>query len=274
MGAPCISAGNGGTGCDGGSIRGIYLYGGHVTFEGTYAPCISAGNGGIGGKGVNKIKEIQSLRNAENEIENLWCHGGTGGNGGNVNVCIYGGQHLLKSTTACIKSGNGGSGGAGGDEYFCQTDLFGRTESAGAGNGGDGGNAGKLVVCFSGGNTQIESGTEGCIRCGEGGSAGAPGYSSVRTLQSGKAGSSKSPSVGVSGSCVMNGNIHSSSLSVQYKGIYGIGSVLSQGNLTIICTIAAAFVFGLGGFVAGKTYAKKKTLVTLNGTSIEDENDE
>ncbi len=36
------------------------------------------------------------------------------------------------------------------------------------------------------------------------------------------------------------------------------GSVLSKGNLTIICAIAAAVVFGLGGFFIGKAIEKKK----------------
>ncbi len=36
------------------------------------------------------------------------------------------------------------------------------------------------------------------------------------------------------------------------------GSVLSEGDLTIICTVAAAVIFGLGGFFLGKSAEKKK----------------
>lgn len=46
------------------------------------------------------------------------------------------------------------------------------------------------------------------------------------------------------------------------------GSVLSGGSLTIICTVAAAAVFGVGGFFLGR---KKKKPVTANGVSTEDE---
>ena len=38
----------------------------------------------------------------------------------------------------------------------------------------------------------------------------------------------------------------------------GEGSTLSEGNLTIIVGIAAAVVFGLGGFLVGKAAGKKK----------------
>ena len=44
------------------------------------------------------------------------------------------------------------------------------------------------------------------------------------------------------------------------------GSAISEGNMTIVCTVAAAVVFGLGGFLLGK----KKKLVPSNSTSVDD----
>ena len=49
---------------------------------------------------------------------------------------------------------------------------------------------------------------------------------------------------------------------------YWLGSAISEGYLTIICTVAAAAVFGVGGFFLGR---KKKKSVTANGVSTEDE---
>ena len=47
----------------------------------------------------------------------------------------------------------------------------------------------------------------------------------------------------------------------EYESTYenaGIGSTLSEGSLTVICSVAAAVVFGLGGFFIGKAAGKKK----------------
>ena len=46
-----------------------------------------------------------------------------------------------------------------------------------------------------------------------------------------------------------------------------IGSVVSQGNITIVCTVAAAVVFGLSGFLLGK----RKKSVPSNSASADDE---
>lgn len=46
------------------------------------------------------------------------------------------------------------------------------------------------------------------------------------------------------------------------------GSVLSEGSLTIICTVAAAVIFGLGGFLLGK---KKKKPALAEGAEDTDE---
>ena len=45
-------------------------------------------------------------------------------------------------------------------------------------------------------------------------------------------------------------------------------SVLSEGSLTIVCTVAAAAVFGVGGFFLGR---KKKKPALANGTEKEAE---
>ena len=47
-----------------------------------------------------------------------------------------------------------------------------------------------------------------------------------------------------------------------------VGSVLSEGSLTIICTVAAAVIFGLGGFLLGK---KKKKPALASGVENTDE---
>ena len=49
------------------------------------------------------------------------------------------------------------------------------------------------------------------------------------------------------------------------------GSAISEGNLTLIVGIAAAVVFGLGGFFLG---TKKKKPATANGASVENKDDE
>ena len=49
------------------------------------------------------------------------------------------------------------------------------------------------------------------------------------------------------------------------------GSTLSEGSLTIICTVAAAVVFGLGGFFVGKAARKKKKPAVAGGTDNTDE---
>lgn len=51
------------------------------------------------------------------------------------------------------------------------------------------------------------------------------------------------------------------------EGDTKIGSVVSQGNITIVCTVAAAVVFGLGGFLLGR----KKKPATSNSMAGEDE---
>lgn len=55
-----------------------------------------------------------------------------------------------------------------------------------------------------------------------------------------------------------------------FKFNYNTGSALSEGNLTIIVGIAAAVVFGLGGFILG-TKKKKKTAVA---SGVEDTDEE
>lgn len=47
----------------------------------------------------------------------------------------------------------------------------------------------------------------------------------------------------------------------------GSASILSEGNMTIVCTVAAAVVFGLGGFLLGR----KKKPATSNSMAGEDE---
>ena len=49
------------------------------------------------------------------------------------------------------------------------------------------------------------------------------------------------------------------------------GSMLSQGSLTIICTVSAAVVFGLGGFFIGKAAGKKKKPATAGGENTDEE---
>lgn len=49
------------------------------------------------------------------------------------------------------------------------------------------------------------------------------------------------------------------------------GSALSEGNMTIIIAIAAAVLFGLGGFFAGNAFSKKKKLAPAAATSSEDD---
>ena len=51
----------------------------------------------------------------------------------------------------------------------------------------------------------------------------------------------------------------------------GTGSTLSEGSLTIIVGIAAAVVFGLGGFFIGKAVGKKKKPALASGTDNTDE---
>ena len=49
-----------------------------------------------------------------------------------------------------------------------------------------------------------------------------------------------------------------------------VGSTLSEGSLTIICTVAAAVVFGLGGFFVGKAVGKKKKSAVASEEVTED----
>ena len=49
------------------------------------------------------------------------------------------------------------------------------------------------------------------------------------------------------------------------------GSTLSEGSLTIIVGIAAAVVFGLGGFFIGKAVGKKKKPATAGGENKNEE---
>ena len=49
------------------------------------------------------------------------------------------------------------------------------------------------------------------------------------------------------------------------------GSALSEGNMTIIIAIAAAVLFGLGGFFVGNAFSKKKKLAPVAATSSEDD---
>ena len=48
-----------------------------------------------------------------------------------------------------------------------------------------------------------------------------------------------------------------------------VGSALSEGNMIIICTIAAAVVFGLGGFILGTKKKKKPALASGENTDEE-----
>ena len=49
------------------------------------------------------------------------------------------------------------------------------------------------------------------------------------------------------------------------------GSVLSEGSLTVLVGIAAAVVFGLGGFFIGKAAGKKKKPATAGGEDTDEE---
>ncbi len=49
------------------------------------------------------------------------------------------------------------------------------------------------------------------------------------------------------------------------------GSILSEGNLTIIVGVGAAVVFGIGGFFIGKSVEKKKKTALADGTDNKDE---
>ena len=51
----------------------------------------------------------------------------------------------------------------------------------------------------------------------------------------------------------------------------GEGSILSEGSLTIIVGIAAAVVFGLGGFFVGKAAGKKKNPALASGENKDEE---
>ena len=51
----------------------------------------------------------------------------------------------------------------------------------------------------------------------------------------------------------------------------GEGSTLSEGNLTIIVGVAAAVVFGLGGFFIGKAAGKKKKPAIASGENTDEE---
>ena len=56
-----------------------------------------------------------------------------------------------------------------------------------------------------------------------------------------------------------------------YPDLVPTGSTLSEGSLTIIVGIAAAVVFGLGGFILGKAAGKKKKPAVADGTDKADE---
>ena len=51
----------------------------------------------------------------------------------------------------------------------------------------------------------------------------------------------------------------------------GEGSTLSEGSLTIIVGVAAAVVFGLGGFFVGKAAGKKNKPATAGGENTDEE---
>lgn len=53
--------------------------------------------------------------------------------------------------------------------------------------------------------------------------------------------------------------------------IFRNGSILSEGNLTIIVGVAAAVVFGIGGFFIGKAVEKKKKTALADVTDNKDE---
>ena len=54
----------------------------------------------------------------------------------------------------------------------------------------------------------------------------------------------------------------------EYLAANGTASILSDGSLTIICTVAAAVVFGLGGFFIGR---KKKPALSDGGKNQNDD---
>ena len=56
-----------------------------------------------------------------------------------------------------------------------------------------------------------------------------------------------------------------------YPNLASTGSTLSEGSLTIIVCIAAAVVFGLGGFILGKAAGKKKKTALVNGADNSNE---
>ena len=56
-----------------------------------------------------------------------------------------------------------------------------------------------------------------------------------------------------------------------YPNLSPTGSTLSEGSLTIIVGIAAAVVFGLGGFFVGKAAGKKKKPALVNGADNSNE---
>ena len=57
-----------------------------------------------------------------------------------------------------------------------------------------------------------------------------------------------------------------------YDGLHiNLSSTLSEGNLTIICTVAAAVIFGLGGFFIGKAAGKKKKPAIASGENTDEE---
>ena len=55
------------------------------------------------------------------------------------------------------------------------------------------------------------------------------------------------------------------------SGDYHLGSALSGGSLTVIVGVAAAVVFGFGGFFIGKTVEKKKKPALASGENKDEE---
>ena len=226
----------------------VNIYGGAADLRGSSG--VGGGNGGEPGGAYEQCEP-----------------GSSGGMGGTLSV--WDGTVRIQSTDGvCFGGGRGGEGSE------SEMKIIG-------GMGGDGGNGGTLMLAggaisfvrLNGGlsfdaKTKKEITVSNCIGGGAGGLGGPGSHIEDR----GTPGSSgREAEITITGNPVLTaGSSEQNSAPVDrytneaffsavYPNAENTASVLSEGSLTIVCTVAAAAVFGVGGFFLGRK--KKKPAV-------------
>ena len=256
------TSGAGGKGGDGGGGAGAGIGG-------------KGGDGGLGGLGGASV----TLNGSASITNKVSINGIAGGNGKNGNAGGGCGKVYIDNTVnAAIQGGTAFDvplyGGTCGTKYNPASDNFHVFGGGGGGAGGNGYPAAKIGTGGAGGaggggggsgasHYQHRADLECTGRAGLGGA----GYDATGGdgAQSGENNTVEGYKPGAGG----QGGLAGGGAGVEMNGgSTATGSVLSQGSLTVIVGVAAAVVFGLGGFFLG---TKKRKVALASGTEKEDE---